>query len=246
VIGTYVRLEGIQVDRHLPALYQQTSGCAMHENQSYDPQRIWSFQPDGPFDTMEQLQQSFVFHHLPNQAAFAMIDTITDRVMGVIMLSNDDPNHLTIQLEAPIIPPYLDGTPVQLEACYLLLDRLFALGYRRIQYSIDAQDVEKRHLASRLGFTLEGILYKQMIVKDANRDSGIYGLINSDWKNGARNALYRKLYGTKLLRLDQGNEKQEQELDEQNRLLAEQRQMEKLLSTMNNVEKEEEVKIKKN
>jgi hypothetical protein len=47
--------------------------------------------------------------------------------------------------------------------------------------------------------TLEGRLYKHMVVKEANRDSHICGLLNSDWQLGARAALFQKLYGAAAL-----------------------------------------------
>jgi hypothetical protein len=47
--------------------------------------------------------------------------------------------------------------------------------------------------------TLEGRLYKHMVVKKANRDSHICGLLNSDWQLGARAALFQKLYGAAAL-----------------------------------------------
>jgi len=103
------------------------------------------------------------------------------------------------------------------------MDRLFAFGYRRIQISIDSQDSVKRKLATRLGFTLEGILYRHLVVKDASRDSNVYSMLNSDWKVGARAALFKKLYGAAALRFDVSNEKKEEEYDEQQRVLAEQK-----------------------
>ena len=138
-------------------------------------------------------------------------------------LTNDCPVHLTIQLEPPILQPAKEGTREQLEACFLLLDRLFAFGYRRIQISIDSQDNQKRKLVTRLGFAQEGILYKHMVVKEANRDSSIYSLLNSDWKKGARAALFRKLYGASALAADKANENKEEELEERHRALEEEK-----------------------
>lgn len=224
--GKYVRLEALQVDRHLADLYHTTSGEPALGNSQYDPEEIWSFQESGPFATEKELRQSFVFQHKLNDAAFAILNTVTDKILGAVLLVGDDPTNLSIQLEAPLMQPSCDGGPEQLEACFLLLDRLFAYGYRRIQFSIDSQDAIKRKLANRLGFTLEGVLYKHMIIKDSSRDSNIYGILNSDWKKGARAALFKKLYGTAALRADTANEKREEEYDEQQRVLAEKKRVE--------------------
>lgn len=226
IIGKYVRLEALEVKRHLTDVFQVTSGEPALENKSYDPQEVWGFLEDGPFEDETEIHESFVFQRKPNEAGFAIVHAVTDRVMGVILLRHDDPSNLTIQLELPMMQPSREGTKEQLEACFLLMDRLFAYGYRRIQNSIDAQDADKRKLCSRLGFTVEGRLYKHMVVKEASRDSNICGLLNSDWKRGARSALFKKLYGATALRADTQNERTEGEFEEQARCLKEMKRVE--------------------
>jgi RimJ/RimL family protein N-acetyltransferase len=211
------------VSRHLKDFCRVTSGEPALENKAYDPEEIWGFLEEGPFKDEKEMRKSFVFQRKASEASFAIVHGVTERCMGAILLTNDDPKNLTIQLEPPMIQPFREGGKEQLEACYLLMDRLYAYGYRRIQISIDSQDAEKRKLAARLGFTLEGILYKHMVVKECNRDSSVYGLLNNDWKRGARGALFRKLYGAAAERSDLANEKREEEFDEQERFLKEQR-----------------------
>ena len=223
IVGKHVRLEALECQLHLEEIYKITNGNAVYENKAYDPNDVWGFLQDGPFDTVDKLKESFVFNNKTNEGAFAMVHSITDRIIGVILLTNDDPTNLSIQLEAPIAPPVFDATQQQIESCYLLIDRLFANGYRRIQILIDTQDHDKRKLCMRLGCTLEGILYKHMIIKEASRDSNVYSLLNTDWKRGARNALYKKLYGPTALLADLAHEKAEDEYDEQQRVLAEQK-----------------------
>lgn len=219
VIGKYIRLEALEVDRHLKDLYEATSGQPMFGNSNYDPQEIWSFVEEGPFPNSTTMRESIVFQHKSNEAAFGIVNSVTNRLMGAVKLTKDDPQNLTVQLEAPYVQPFFEGTPEQLEACFLLIDRLFAHGYRRIQLSFDSQDARRRKLASRLGCTLEGTLAKHMIVKDSSRDSAIYSLLNSDWKAGARMALFAKLYGKKAAAVDVRNELKSAELEEQNAFL---------------------------
>lgn len=163
-----------------------------------------------------------------------MIQSITDTVLGVILLRHDDPQNLSVQLEPPIVHPYYEkdtASREQLEGCFLLLDRLFAHGYRRIQMCVDVQDITKRTLCQRLGMTEEGRLCKHRIVKDANRDSAVYSLLNSDWRAGARGALYRKLYGDAAYQADVQNEKQEAEKEEQDVALAKRAKLESAATT---------------
>eukprot|EP00977_Amphora_coffeiformis_P011855 scaffold2907_cov161-Amphora_coffeaeformis.AAC.1 len=227
IIGKYVRLEALEVDRHLHDLYEVTSGQPSLGNSTYDPQEIWSFVEEGPFATPKALRNSLVFQHNKNDAAFAIVNSVTDRLVGAMKLTMDDPKNLSIQMEAPYVQPALEGTQEQLEACYLLIDRLFAYGYRRIQFSFDAQDARRRKLAERLGCTLEGTLCKHMIVKDSSRDSSIFSLLNSDWKAGARTALFAKFYGKNTAAADTRNEQKSAEVEEQTRFLEESKRKEK-------------------
>jgi RimJ/RimL family protein N-acetyltransferase len=221
VVGRHVRLEALEPDRHLEALFHLTCGDPVLEYHSYDPQEIWSFCEWGPFSSPREMRESGVFQRKPREAAFCVVQSATDQVWGAVLLSHDDPKNLSVQLEPPLWhPAKLESLEVQ-EAFFLILDRLFGLGYRRVQFCADAQDSASRKLAVRLGFTAEGTLYKHMVVKDSSRDSDVFGMLNSDWKDGARSVLFAKLYGASALRADAANEKREEELDEQARYLAE-------------------------
>jgi RimJ/RimL family protein N-acetyltransferase len=215
IIGRHVRLEALDVNRHADDLYLVLSGASAFENNPYDPDEVWGFQEDGPFESAAEMTKSFVFQRKMNEGGFAIIHGVTDRVVGVIHLTNDDPLNLSIQLDAPIMTPNSSGTQLQLESCFLLMDRLFGYGYRRIQISIDAQDIDKKKLCLRLGFSLEGLMYKHMVIKDSSRDSAVYSMLNSDWKRGARTALFKKLYGDAAYKADVANEKYEEELEQQ-------------------------------
>jgi RimJ/RimL family protein N-acetyltransferase len=194
---------------------------------AYDPQEVWGFQVEGPFSTAEELQKSFVFQHYDNQSAFAILQNLNDRLVGLIMVSNDNPQNLSVELNSPIAGPSSNGSKEQLEACFLLLDRLFANGYRRVALSIDSKDSQSTKLADRLGFTFEGTLLKDKIIKESSRDSNVFGMLNSDWDKGARKVLYKKLYGAAMTKADLAYNKKEDELDEQQRLLAEEKSKEK-------------------
>jgi RimJ/RimL family protein N-acetyltransferase len=164
VIGRLVRLEALEVDRHVQDLFDATCGLAYQDCRQFDPKEVWGFLEFGPFKTTDDLACSPVFQRRLNEGRFAIIDHVTERLFGVIILFDDNPKHLTISLDPPICKPSSEGTAELTEACFLVMDRLFALGYRRIQMSIDSQDIIHKRLAARLGFTKEGELLKHMVV----------------------------------------------------------------------------------
>jgi RimJ/RimL family protein N-acetyltransferase len=219
IVGRFVRLEALEKERHLKDFYDATCGDMYMEHPEYDPSKVWGFLEYGPFDSKEKMARSPLFEREVGKAAFAIIDNVTDRLVGMVMLTNDDPKNLNIHMEPPIMKPKSTGAPEQLEACFLLMDRLFALGYRRLNMLTDSQDVEARKLPGRLGMTQEGLLPKHMIIKEANRDSAVYGMLNSDWDKGARAALFKKLYGKTAEQVDATNAARETEAEEQERKL---------------------------
>lgn len=226
IIGRTVRLEALEEDRHLNILWETTSGKPFKENKAYNPDEVWGFLDYGPFPNAKSMLESPVFQLQHDQAAFAIIESVTDRILGVIHLTKDDPKNLNIQMELPIIKPTSEGTVEQIEACFLLLDRLFAFGYRRVQLCVDTQDVVGKRLPQRLGFTQEGQIPKHMIVKEANRDSIIYGMLNSDWDKGARAFLFKKLHGAAAQKTDAAIVAKEQAVEEQAEQLKEKKQAE--------------------
>jgi hypothetical protein len=240
-------LEALDAERHAAALWTATHGAPTRDHpKAYDPASVWCFCDDGPFASVAALSASLLFR--PDVAAFAIRSagdwsSPAGSVLGVVWLTHDDPQNLSLQLSLPILSP---GCPLTshecLEACFLLLDRVFfGYSYRRVDCWVDPQDGPGRQFVSRhLGMTSEGCLYKHRIVKEANRDDHVYALLNSDWNaatthssnrssssRSVRAVLYQKLYGAAAWRADQRNERVEGEREAQTRGLKEQADREK-------------------
>lgn len=227
IVGRLVRLEPLETDRHLQPFFDMTCGDVYKENQTFDSNEVWSFVDGGPFESTKDLRQSSVFQHKANEAGYAIVESLTDNMIGVIHLTNDNPRNLNISLEIPIVKPSSEGTAEQIEACFLLMDRLFSLGYRRVQLSVDSMDTKAKKIAGRLGFTQEGQILKDRIVKESNRDSIVYGMLNSDWDKGARAFLFKKLHGDKAAMRDLENMQKEGELETQATFLAKEKKADK-------------------
>ena len=261
IIGAYIRLEPLTNDAHGNEIYHATctGESTMECLKAYNPYDVWCFHDDGPFQTIDEVRQSkYLFplqnphqHPYPTQrntAAFAIRQNVTNHFVGIIFLLNDEPEHLSVQLQIPFMAPkYQPSTSKEcMEGYFLIIDRLFAYGYRRIYMMIDTQDIQSMQFIHRMGFTHEGCLYKHRIVKDANRNSNIYAILNSDWKqsnitastaakgsqisfSGARAAMFQKLYGAAKFRADQTNERYEAEQEQQTLGLLEQKQQQEQL-----------------
>jgi len=210
IFGRKIRLQPLDPKVHAEELFHSLI------TESADDESMWYFSEYGPFQDPNEMADSHLFQRLPGEAAFAIYQHDTENLIGCIMLGNDDPKNLSIELDAcfTATQQVSSSSDEELEACFLILDRLFGLHYRRVYMVCDVADARKNKLAARLGFLLEGTLPKYRIIKDANSDSNILALTNSEWgKGGVREGLFKKLHGSKALATGIKHESRESELD---------------------------------
>ncbi|MBA3301035.1 MAG: GNAT family N-acetyltransferase, partial [Thermoleophilaceae bacterium] len=76
----------------------------------------------------------------------------------------------------------LERTTAASEAVFLLAKHAFEdLGNRRLEWKTDARNERSRRAALRFGFTFEGIFRQHMVVKDENRDTAWFSMLDSEW-----------------------------------------------------------------
>lgn len=85
-----------------------------------------------------------------------------------------------------------------------------------MEWRCDTDNYGAKKTAERMGFMNEGVLRKHMIWRDANRDTAVYSLTNSDWRDGAADHLEalvkQRLEGVKGLRSLRAEEEEGEEL----------------------------------
>jgi RimJ/RimL family protein N-acetyltransferase len=145
--------------------------------------RIWDYLPYGPFPSEEAFAA-----HIAQQAAgddplfFAIRPHTSGRLEGVASLMTIEPAHRSIEIGHIWMGPDLQRTPAATEALYLLIAHaLDDLGYRRMEWKCDAANAKSRGAACRLGFTHEGVFYQHRIVKDRNRDTAWFSILDHEW-----------------------------------------------------------------
>ena len=77
--------------------------------------------------------------------------------------------------------PLLQRTPAATEAMYLMMAQAFGFGYRRYEWKCDALNAPSRAGAERLGFQFEGVFRQHLVVKERNRDTSWYAIVDSEW-----------------------------------------------------------------
>jgi RimJ/RimL family protein N-acetyltransferase len=173
--GRYAILEPLDVAKHGESLWNGTGGDRH--------QILWKYMWDGPFPDRAAFDV-----HLEAKAAsadplyYAIVDPTTGLATGHAALLRVDPKHRVVEVGSLMFSPELQRSRAATEAMYLLARYVFDdLGYRRYEWKCDALNEPSRRAALRLGFTFEGVFRQHMIVKERNRDTAWFSMLDSEW-----------------------------------------------------------------
>jgi len=93
----------------------------------------------------------------PDSRMFIIRDRASGLVAGATALLANRPRDLAVEIGAITISPPFQGTAVNTEATWLLLEWAFSAGYRRLEWKCNSANARSMAAAQRLGFTFEGV-----------------------------------------------------------------------------------------
>ena len=171
--GRTVTLEPLDAERHAAGLWQAVQG---HDD-------LWTWLFDGPFATEAALRQSLEEKQAGKSAVFlAIIPNETAKAAGYASFMRIEPAHGVVEVGNILLSPILQRTTAATEAMYLMARHIFDdLAYRRYEWKCNAQNQPSRRAAQRLGFTYEGIFRQHLVVKDSNRDTAWFSMLDHEW-----------------------------------------------------------------
>ena len=185
--GRFVRLEPLDVERDAGALFAVSDGSPIRSDQrnvaAYDADElIWRYLGFGPFDNQDDFRAYLqVLADAPDGLAMTVFDRQSDRQVGIATFMSNVPSALKIELGNIWYSPIVQGTPANTEATYLMLRHAFELGYRRLEWKCNALNRRSRRAAERMGFQFEGVQEAHLIVKDRNRDTAWFRILDHEW-----------------------------------------------------------------
>ena len=173
--GNSVRLEPIDVQRHGKALYDAShQDGAAHE--------LFMYLPYGPFAGLHQFRTWLGACATSNDPLFvAVVDLATHRPAGMASFMRMVPEHGVIEIGHIWFSPALQRTRQATEAIYLMVRHAFDLGYRRLEWKCDALNERSLRAALRFGFRYEGVFRQHLVVKDRNRDTAWFSILDREW-----------------------------------------------------------------
>ena len=184
--GRYVALEPLNADRHAAALWQAVQG---HNE-------VWTWLADGPYASEPDLRRALAEKQASTTAVFlaivpgekepstkaAISDELPPRAAGYASFMRIEPAHGVVEVGNILLAPALQRTRAATEAMYLMARHVFEdLGYRRYEWKCNAENHPSRQAALRLGFTYEGIFRQHMVIKDRNRDTTWFAMLDHEW-----------------------------------------------------------------
>ena len=171
--GRTVTLEPLDASAHTAALWQAVQG---HDE-------LWDYLADGPYASEDDLHHALAQKQAGAAAVFlAIIPASTGLAAGYASYMRMDPANGVVEVGNILLSPILQRTTAATEAMYLMARHIFDdLAYRRYEWKCNAQNQPSRRAAQRLGFTYEGIFRQHLVVKDRNRDTAWFSMLDHEW-----------------------------------------------------------------
>ncbi len=173
--GQWISLEPITDGRHFDDLW--------HTYSADKSGSIWHYLPYGPFENKDDFLAFATATYLGEDPMFhALVELQSGKALGVASLMRINQAHGVIETGHICYGPAVQRTAMTTEVIYLFGKRIFdQLGYRRFEWKCDAANKASRRAADRFGFKFEGIFRQALVVKQRNRDTAWYSIIDSEW-----------------------------------------------------------------
>lgn len=175
LVGRFIRLEKLDPRRDREDLWE------IYQGPSADL-ALWDYLPYGPFVEREDFD-----HWLDSNAAstdplfYSVIDLASGQTQGILSLMSIVPAHGRIEIGHIAFGGAMQRTPKGSEAVYLLGKLAFALGNRRLEWKCNNANARSKRAAERFGFSFEGVFRQHMVIKDHNRDTAWYSIMDDEW-----------------------------------------------------------------
>ena len=178
--GETVRLEPVDAGRHAVDLFTSSEGAPS----------LWDYMAYGPFPNQHVFTAWLKERASSRDPLFyAVVDRDSGAARGMASLMRIDPEHGVIEVGHIWFAPVLQRTRQATEAIYLLARHVFDdLGYRRLEWKCDSLNQPSRRAAERFGFVFEGVFRQHMVIKDRNRDTAWFSILDGEWQQVVRAA----------------------------------------------------------
>lgn len=141
---------------------------------------IWDIYPVNLNDPDAERQLK-AFHGGEGWIHFAVIHC--GEVVGTTSFIHPAPDDGTVMIGGTYLAPSVRGAGVNGRMKRLMINRAFALGFWRIELTVDTRNTRSMAACVKLGATLEGVLRKNRRTWTGYvRDTALYAILKEDWR----------------------------------------------------------------
>lgn len=173
--GRYVHLDPLDAERHTAGLFEAAQGDGA------DP-LLWRYLGYGPFTSSGEFRAWVETNSRSHDPHFFAVILTGGEPAGQATLMRIDPPNGVIEIGHIWFGGRIQRSPATTETIALLAVYAFdSLGYRRLEWKCNARNQRSRRAAERLGFTYEGTFRNHTVVRDRNRDTAWFSIIDEEW-----------------------------------------------------------------
>lgn len=169
--GRTVALEPLNWETHGPDLYRRLSAA---------PDSLWTYMPFGPFADASEMR-STVDWMLDQEDWLPYAILVNGEPLGFAAYLRINPAKGVIEIGSIVFAEELQQTTAATESIYLMIKKVFELGYRRCEWKCDDLNAPSRKAGTRLGFQYEGTFRKATHYKGRNRDTAWFSITDEEW-----------------------------------------------------------------
>lgn len=119
---------------------------------------------------------------LANPARHAYAIMLAGTVVGMTAWLSPDARNRTVEIGNTYLAPAARGTGLNARVKRLMLDRAFALGMLRVQFTVDVRNARSQAACVKLGATREGTLRNHYVTWTGHRrDSALFSIVAGEW-----------------------------------------------------------------
>ena len=122
--------------------------------------------------------------HEQQAIPFVIVDKNTSKIVGSTRFGQIDLMNKVLHIGWTWIAPESQGTGLNQQMKFLMLHHAFeTLHMDKVEFRIDERNVKSRKAVEKLGASLEGILRKNVFVKNRfKRSTCCYGILREEWQ----------------------------------------------------------------
>lgn len=176
VYGAHATLQVLSTATLTPARLKQL----WQATQTEVDDRCWTYLPYLGFKSAAQLHM-LLQDQFGMQASIHYLIEIEHKTVGWIGLLNERAHDCVIEIGNIYFSAQMKQSVAASEVIYLLLNKCFEQGFRRIEWKCDALNMPSKRAALRFGFQYEGTFRQDRITKGRNRDTAWFSMLETEW-----------------------------------------------------------------